>query len=206
MRLEFSDNVYRDLMRRRNNYISGIRRKDNIDLFRHMAAVVSQSGEIIATGYNNVRPNRFSTIHAEQDAIAKAAGVFKRKHSQARLNKSPPKVTLVVIRDNGMNSRPCYNCITDVINQGGIFNISRIWYSHEMAATGLIETTPQKLFQSRFSHISKFNARRMGLETLNQLEHLNASLTSTDVQHDHECCDGGCDASEESDEDSAEAR
>lgn len=199
MRLEFSDNVYQDLMRRRRDYISGMRRKDNIDLFRHMAAVVSQSGEIIATGYNNVRPNRFSTIHAEEDAISKAVEVFKRKHNHARLKKSRPKVTLVVIRDNGMNSRPCYHCITEVITTNRFFNISKIWYSHEQSATGLIETTPQKLFQTRFSHISKFNARKMGLETSDQLEHMN--------HPDHDGCCGGFDASEESsDEESAKAR
>jgi len=150
-------------MRRRNDFVSGMSRRDNIDMFRHMAAVVSQSGEIISIGYNNVRPNRFSTIHAERDALDKAVGTFYRKYGRSSLQKATPTVDLVVMRDNGYNSRPCYNCITEVLNGNPYFNINSIWYSNNQVDGGLVETTPRELFQGRYEHVSRFNARRMGL-------------------------------------------
>lgn len=110
-------------------------------------------------GYNNVRPNRFSTIHAEHNAIDKAIGNFYRKYGRSSLQKGTPKVDLVVMRDNGNNSRSCYNCITDVINGNQYFNINRIWYSHDQAVGGLVETTPHELFQGRYEHVSRFNVR-----------------------------------------------
>lgn len=151
-------------MRRRNDFVSGMSRRDNIDMFRHMAAVVSKSGEIISIGYNNVRPNRFSTIHAERDALDKAVGTFYRKYGRSSLQKETPTVDLVVMRDNGYNSRPCYNCITEVLNGNQYFNINRIWYSNNQVDGGLVETTPSELFKGRYEHVSRFNARRMGLD------------------------------------------
>lgn len=164
MRFHFNDKIYQDLMRRRNDFVSGMSRRDNIDMFRHMSAVVSQSGEIISIGYNNVRPNRFSTIHAERDALDKAVGVFYRKYGRSSLQKATPTVDLVVMRDNGNNSRPCYNCITDVINGNKYFNINRIFYSNNLVDGGIVETTPRELFRGRYEHVSRFNARRMGLD------------------------------------------
>jgi hypothetical protein len=164
MRFHFNDKIYTDLMRRRNDFVSGMSRRDNIDMFRHMAAVISKSGEIISIGYNNVRPNRFSTIHAERDALDKAIGTFYRKYGRSSLQKGTPKVDLVVMRDNGNNSRPCYNCITEVINGNQYFNINRIFYSHDQAIGGLVETTPRELYQGRYQHVSRFNVRRMGID------------------------------------------
>ena len=164
MRFQFNDKIYTDLMRRRNEFVSGMSRRNNSDMFRHMAAVVSKSGEIISIGYNSVRPNSFTTIHAERDALDKAIGTFYRKYGRSSLQKSTPKVDLVVMRDNGYNSRPCYNCITDVINGNQYFNINRIWYSNNQVIGGLVETTPLELFRGRYEHVSRFNARRMGLD------------------------------------------
>lgn len=169
MRFQFNEKIYVDLMRRRNDFISGMSRKNSNDISKHMAAVVSKSGEIIAIGYNNVRPNRFSTIHAERDALDKAVSTYYRKYGKSSLQKSSPKVDLVVMRANGTNSRPCYNCITEVINGNQYFNINRIWYSHENAAGGLIDITPSELFQTRHQHISRYNVRRMGLNSVDAL-------------------------------------
>jgi cytidine deaminase len=191
MRFHFNEKIYHDLMRRRNDFVSGMNRRDNIDMFRHMAAVIGKSGEIISIGYNNVRPNRFSTIHAERDAIDKAISTYYRKYGKSSMQKQTPKVDLVVMRDNGNNSRPCYNCITEVINGNQYFNINRIFYSHDQAIGGLIETTPQALYGGRYEHVSRFNARRMGLDTPDGLALLMAG--DVDHHHEHEHGDGcGC--------------
>ena len=189
MRFQFNDKIYHDLMRRRNDFVSGMSRRDNIDMFRHMAAVVSQSGEIISIGYNNVRPNSFSTIHAERDALDKAVGTFYRKYGRSSLQKATPTVDLVVMRDNGFNSRPCYNCITEVLNGNPYFNINSIWYSNNQVAGGLVETTPRELFQGRYEHVSRFNARRLGLDAPDALAWMayaeNAPLNIDEDEHEH---------------------
>lgn len=195
MRFHFNDKIYADLMRRRTDFISGMSRRDNIDMFRHIAAVIGKSGEIISIGYNNVRPNRFSTIHAERDALDKAIGTFYRKYGRSCLQKGTPKVDLVVMRDNGNNSRPCYNCITDVINGNKYFNINRIFYSNNLVDGGLVETTPHELFRGRYEHVSRFNARRMGLDAPDALawmaydnaraDHMNVMDDDCHNHHEH---------------------
>jgi hypothetical protein len=211
MRFQFNDKIYNDLMRRRNDFVSGMSRRDNIDMFRHMAAVVSKSGEIISIGYNNVRPNRFSTIHAERDALDKAVGTFYRKYGKSSMQKQTPTVDLVVMRDNGNNSRPCYNCITDVINGNQYFNINRIFYSHDQAIGGLVETTPAELFGNRYEHVSRFNARRMGLDAPDALAWMgnNALAGNDDADGDnHEHAHGddcGC-AAENGEDDDGEGK
>ena len=202
MRFHFNDKIYADLMRRRNDFVSGMSRRDNIDMFRHMAAVIGKSGEIISIGYNNVRPNRFSTIHAERDALDKAIGTFYRKYGRSSLQKGAPKVDLVVMRDNGNNSRPCYNCITDVINGNQYFNINRIFYSHDQAIGGLVETTPRELYQDRYQHVSRFNARRMGLDTPDALAWMAYDNTGPQIDigddgHEHHAHGDDCGCADE---------
>lgn len=171
MRMQFNHNVASDLRRRRKEFIAGISRRDNVDTFRHIAILINKNGAIISVGHNNVRPNKFSTIHAERDAIEKAIRKYTIKYGRTRLQKAPPEVELAVMRDNATNSRPCFNCITDVIGKTTAFNITRVSYTHENSNTmdGLIETTPTKLYNSRYEHVSRFNARRMGLDTLDAL-------------------------------------
>jgi cytidine deaminase len=208
MRFHFNDKIYADLMRRRNDFVSGMSRRDNIDMFRHIAAVIGKSGEIISIGYNNVRPNRFSTIHAERDALDKAIGTFYRKYGRSSLQKETPKVDLVVMRDNGNNSRPCYNCITEVLNGNQYFNINRIFYSHDQAIGGLVETTPRELFRGRYKHVSRFNARRMGLDAPDALAWMAYDNSCADPMnvmdddgHDHHAHGDDCGCADENGDD-----
>ena len=138
---------------------------NSIEKFRHMASLVTPNGRVIATG-NNYMHNRIPiSIHAEHDAINNAIKHIIRKGERHKLNKTPMKVDLYVVRDNGRNSRPCNDCITHRINNNPYFNIRKVIYTHQDGVDGTMTETRSELYQNRFEHITR-HFRNLGVEAL----------------------------------------
>ncbi len=158
--MEVNPNRLNQLRIKRINH-SQMPRKHNPELFRLTAILVGACGQIYGIGYNHLDPNSKATIHAERDAINKATEIVVRKYGRSALMKKPIKCELWVIRDNKLNSKPCYNCITECIVNNPYFNIKRIHYSHESSPSGFITVSSNQLFEGRWSYVSTYNLRRM---------------------------------------------
>ena len=117
---------------------------------RHGAAIL-KGKKIYCTGHNSYRRSkygksmtgRFSTIHAEMDAIKNFMRIGSR---------DPKKFTIIVVRISRtpgelVNSAPCVNCREQMIAAG----FKKISYSD---ASGEIVTLKLKNYKT--SHVSKF--------------------------------------------------
>lgn len=142
---------------------------NNIEKFRHMASIVTQNGHILSTGNNYMLNAIPISIHAEHDAINKAIKSIIRKGDRHKLKKTPMKVNIYVVRDNGRNSRPCNDCITNRIANNPYFNIKNIIYTHEDGIDGTITESRQSLYQNRYEHITRH-------------------FRNIDIEHNTSCC------------------
>ena len=153
-------------------------RHNNIEKFRHMASLVTPNGHVIATG-NNYMHNRIPiSIHAERDAINNAIKRIMRKGDRNKLIKKPMRLELFVVRDNGRNSRPCNDCITNRINNNPYFNIRKVIYTHEDGVDGTLTETRSELYHNRFEHITR-HFRNLGVEAMLD------DIVSTPCSHHH---------------------
>ncbi len=124
-----------------------------------MAAVVLPSGRIIATGYNHYNTGKWNgSVHAEMHAIENAISTYCRKNeiTVARLIKSPLAVSMLVVRDNGYNSRPCSHCIQG-ITTNPYLNVQKVYYSMQGTTTGLVMETKGDLLANHDAHVSAGN-------------------------------------------------
>lgn len=154
----------KELMNTRREYSSN-NRLNNVEKFRHMASLVTPNGHVIATGNNYMHNQIPISIHAEHDAINNAIKRIIRKGERHKLNKTPMKVDLYVVRDNGRNSRPCNDCITNRINDNPYFNIRKVIYTHQDGIDGTITETRSELYQNRYEHITR-HFRNLGVDVL----------------------------------------
>jgi len=157
-------NHVKQLMDTRREYSSN-NRLNNVEKFRHMASLVTPNGHVIATGNNYMHNQIPISIHAEHDAINNAIKRIIRKGDRHKLNKTPMKVDLYVVRDNGRNSRPCNDCITHRINDNPYFNIRKVIYTHQDGIDGTITETRSELYQNRYEHITR-HFRNLGVDVL----------------------------------------
>lgn len=187
--LQINNNLPNILKNKRNAHI-GHRSFENCDAFRHIAVVMKASGHILSVGYNHHQCVSLSSrlqgrsIHAEHDALNKAYDKYARISRKHRTNKKKQKVEMMVIRANGQNSRPCYDCIMRHICDNKFFNIRKIYYSS--SSTGdpfeLETTTKGRLYDSRFYHVSKASRIYSSYEQLS--DDLKCQLTSGNSKHD----------------------
>ncbi len=94
--------------------------------FRHVCVIVSVHAEILAIGYNQVRPGLETSIHAEADAFMRAREAYRRKGGNRRI-----KVDVYVFRDNGLCSRPCLHCTLDWLQHNPLFKVRYVYYSDQ---------------------------------------------------------------------------
>jgi len=154
----------KELMNTRREYSSN-NRLNNVEKFRHMASLVTPNGRVIATGNNYMHNQIPISIHAEHDAINNAIKRIIRKGDRHKLTKTPMKVDLYVVRDNGRNSRPCNDCITNRINDNPYFNIRKVIYTHQDGIDGTMTETRSELYQNRYEHITR-HFRNLGVDVL----------------------------------------
>jgi cytidine deaminase len=153
----------KELMNTRREFSINNRLK-NVEKFRHMASLVTPNGHVIATGNNYMHNQIPISIHAEHDAINNAIKRIIRKGDRHKLNKTPMKVDLYVVRDNGRNSRPCNDCITHRIKDNPYFNIRKVIYTHEDGVNGTMTETRSELYQNRYEHITR-HFRNLGVDS-----------------------------------------
>lgn len=137
-----------------------------VDRQKHMSAVLTPSGFVLATGYNHYRKNKYApSVHAEAHAISNAVSTYCRKNgvSPAELMKSPPSVDLMVVRDDGHNSRPCSACIQHITSTPYL-NIQKVYYSTHLATGGLVMETKTDLLANCDEHVSHGNLEDAGCE------------------------------------------
>ena len=131
-----------------------------------MSAVLTPSGSILATGYNHYRKlYQATSVHAEVHAISNAIITYCRKNgvSPAELLKSPPSVNLMVVRDDGHNSRPCSACIQHITSTPYL-NIQKVYYSTHLATGGLVMETKTDLLDKCDEHVSHGNLEDAGCD------------------------------------------
>lgn len=162
------------LMNTRRGYISQSCHK--VEKFRHMASLVTTNGHVIATGNNYMHNQIPISIHAEHDVINNAINKIIRKGDRHKLTKTPMKVDLYVVRDNGRNSRPCNDCITNHINDNPYFNIRKVIYTHQDGTDGTMTETSNELYQNRYEHITR-HFRKLGVESI---------IADTPCTHNHQ--------------------
>lgn len=170
----------KELMNTRKKYSSN-NRLNNVEKFRHMASLVTPNGHVIATGNNYMHNQIPISIHAEHDAINNAIKRIIRKGDRHKLTKTPMKVDLYVVRDNGRNSRPCNDCITNRINDNPYFNIRKVIYTHQDGIDGTITETCSELYQNRYEHITR-HFRNLGVDAMMD----NIMTTPCGHHHDEE--------------------
>ena len=135
-----------------------------VDRQRHMSAVLTPSGSVLATGYNHYRKKFAPSVHAEVHAISNAIITYCRKNgvSPAELVKAPPSVDLMVVRDDGHNSRPCSACIQHITSTP-FLNIQKVYYStHLITSGGLVMETKTDLLAKCDEHVSHGNLENAG--------------------------------------------
>jgi cytidine deaminase len=172
-------NHVKQLMDTRRGYFT--KKQKNVENFRHMASLVTPNGHVIATGNNYMHNQIPISIHAEHDAINNAIKRIIRKGDRHKLTKTPMKVDLYVVRDNGRNSRPCNDCITNRINDNPYFNIRKVIYTHQDGIDGTITETRSELYQNRYEHITR-HFRNLGVDTMMD----NIMTTPCGHHHDEE--------------------
>jgi cytidine deaminase len=181
--MEVTDARLYEMRQKRTKHSTLIPKKHNPETFRITALVVGSSGEVYGWGYNHMGPNTPMTIHAERDAINKATRKLLAKGARLRRRII---ADLYVMRDNGMNSKPCYNCITESIYNNRYFNFRHIHYSHEDSPTGFVTMSSNQLYDTRWSYISSANVRRM-TKNGTLVEDPTATRSPT-TAHDREYC------------------
>jgi hypothetical protein len=151
------NNFLKYLQDKRSCYSSQLSRRQNPETFRHICAVISPTGAVIGIGNNHcVGGSGIATKHAEHHAMDGAIRHVIKHKGRGHLLKAPLKVDVVVLRDTGSNSRPCYHCITDHIAGNPYFNVRHVYYSHE--TEGLIRESANGLLDNRDQHVSRFYA------------------------------------------------
>jgi len=180
-----------EMRQKRTLHSTNIPKKHNPETFRVTALVVGASGKVYGWGYNHMDPNSPMTVHAERDAITKATQNLKVRNGKRRRRLV---AELYVMRDNGMNSKPCYNCITECIYNNPDFNFRHIHYSHEDSPTGFVTMSSNQLYDTRWSYISSANVRRMTLNgTLAEDPTTARSPTSAhEREYCRKCANGDC--------------
>lgn len=190
--MEITDARLHEMRLKRTLHSTRIPKKHNPETFRITALVVGSTGEVYGWGYNHMDPNSPMTIHAERDAINKATRNLLAKGAKLRRRLV---ADLYVMRDNGMNSKPCYNCITECIYNNPYFNFRHIHYTHEDSPTGFVTMSSNQLYDTRWSYISSANVRRMtqnGTLVESPYETERQSPTAQRSEYCRKCANGDC--------------
>jgi cytidine deaminase len=187
--MEITDARLHEMRQKRTQHSTTIPRKLNPETFRITALVVGASGEVYGWGYNHMDPNSPMTVHAERDAITKATQNLKVRAGKRRRRLV---ADLYVMRDNGMNSKPCYNCITECIYNNPDFNFRKIHYTHEDSPTGFVTMSSNQLYDTRWSYISSANVRRMTQNGTLVEDPTGARNPVTRREYCRKCANGDC--------------
>lgn len=171
-----------------------ISQNKTLEPYKHGAMVIKHNGgcainkggsAIIGYGFNNYMKN--GSMHAEESAFRNAINYLRKNKSRnLKTYKARMKVDLIVLRTTGSNSRPCYNCITDQIVNNKYFNIRKIIYSDNDEVGGYVQTNKSKLFETRETHYSGFNATRLNIETNTNTKNIESNCCNTECNHHHE--------------------
>jgi cytidine deaminase len=192
--MEITDARLHEMRQKRTQHSTRIPKKHNPETFRITALVVGSSGEVYGWGYNHMEPNSPMTIHAERDAISKATRNLLAKGAKLRRRLV---ADLYVMRDNGMNSKPCYNCITECIYNNPYFNFRQIHYTHEDSPTGFVTLSSNQLYDTRWSYISSANVRRMAqngtlIESQEEVARRSPPPAQQRAEYCRKCANGDC--------------
>ena len=170
-------------------------RNKTADVFKHMCVITTKRGHVISTGYNHIIPGlKTYSIHAEHDAVNNAVLYTKRMGIK---KKKPMTVNAYVLRDNGMNSKPCFNCITEQLTNNRHFNFRKIYYTNTPnsilndidCSIELTKSNVNTLYENRYSHFSKANLdkRIRGGDTIDStVGNIDTRLYGLDEEDDDE--------------------
>jgi cytidine deaminase len=129
-------------------------KKNNVDNFKHAAAITTKRGRVLNIGSNkyNINTKHGYSVHAEMDTIQRSLRSAYIKYGRS-LNKRRIPVDITVIRTSLVNSHPCINCINSMASNP-VFAIKRVYYSNN----GSIEySSMAELLDIDNPHISKAN-------------------------------------------------
>ena len=151
MRLE---SLARSLIEQRKN-VSG---NTTSEKHRHGSCVFRGSSKKaipIAFGYNSYKLGSNGTIHSEVDALIK----FSNKQKSGKYSRNG-KISILVVRTNGGNSRPCFHCI-EAMSSGLLGDVKNVYYTTE---EGIKKETMSSLKLNCNQHISLSNRTRLSLD------------------------------------------
>ena len=129
-------------------------RKGLVEKHKHACAIFNgppSKANILTIGYNKYDINGITTIHAEINALDK---YYRCKRYSMR-----NKISILIIRTNGGNSRPCMHCINTMM-KGHMGKIKNVYYTNGDTIT---KETFSSLKANSDEHISLCNRAKMGL-------------------------------------------
>ena len=129
-------------------------RKGLVEKHKHACAIFNgppSKANILTIGYNRYDINGITTVHAEIDALDK---YYRCKRYSMR-----NKISILIVRTNGGNSRPCMHCINTMIS-GNMGKIKNVYYTNGDTIT---KETFSSLKANSDQHISLCNRAKMGL-------------------------------------------
>lgn len=182
-------------MLKRRAHSAHLSRNKTTDVFKHVCIITNKRGHVISSGYNHIITNlKNYSIHAEHDAVNNAILYTKRMGIK---KKKPMTVNAYVLRANGMNSKPCFNCITEQLTNNRHFNFRKIYYSNTEnsilndteCSVELIKSSVNSLYENRYSHFSKANLGRQLLsgESIDStVVNIDTRLTGIDDEEEDE--------------------
>ena len=151
MRLE---SLASSLIEQRKN-VSG---KKNSEKHRHGSCIFRGSSKKaipIAFGYNSYKLDGNGTTHSEVDALIK----FSNKKKTGKYSRNG-KISIMVVRTNGGNSRPCFHCI-EAMSSGLLGDVKNVYYTTE---NGIKKETMSSLKINCNQHVSLSNRTRLSFE------------------------------------------
>ena len=151
MRLE---SLASSLIEQRKN-VSG---KKNSEKHRHGSCIFRGSSKKaipIAFGYNSYKLDGNGTTHSEVDALIK----FSNKKKTGKYSRNG-KISILVVRTNGGNSRPCFHCI-EAMSSGLLGDVKNVYYTTE---NGIKKETMSSLKINCNQHVSLSNRTRLSFE------------------------------------------
>ena len=151
MRLE---SLASSLIEQRKN----VSEKKNSEKHRHGSCIFRGSSKKaipIAFGYNSYKLDGNGTTHSEVDALIK----FSNKQKTGKYSRNG-KISILVVRTNGGNSRPCFHCI-EAMSSGLLGDVKNVYYTTE---NGIKKETMSSLKINCNQHVSLSNRTRLSFE------------------------------------------
>lgn len=130
--------------------------KKNVEKHKHISYVINGSinkANVLAVGYNHPNNMGGAPVHSEVDALRKYQKVRSKNNNKG----NGGKVSIVVARTNGGNSRPCFHCIM-VMATLFYARVKHVYYTTD---DGIQKETLGSLKNNCTAHISLNNRKRL---------------------------------------------